>query len=289
MKRYLTIITTLLLLSCLSPPAEVNVSDRGYTFGTQSDSALYYFRKGNEYQLDYGQYILSEAAYRKAVDFDSTFVLGKCFLGWIIRNPQERLRLQNEIIRDIDKTTPDDRLLVDVALDYIRLYNSDELRIPYEGRSYSEAAKMGEDKFRVFVYRHPEVSYIKAMYIGSLAGNHGAAIAQDSLVILTTADEKALPFYTLYRVKFEAENGNFDRALELSDSLKLLIDNPDIPVVYALLGSIYYQMDSLDQAVANLDMALKLDSNDSQSEWIKRRVQWDLNEIKIRGNGPRPQ
>ena len=68
----------ILLVSC-----NKTLEAKRFNFGTENDSALYYYNKGWEYIMDYGEWTKSEEAYRKALTFDSNFLLGKGIVGKI--------------------------------------------------------------------------------------------------------------------------------------------------------------------------------------------------------------
>ena len=80
-------------------------------YGTDSDSARFYFLKGWQEILDYGRWTESEAAFRKAVEFDPDWLLGKSLVGRITRNLEERENLLAELEAKKDKADVPDQAI----------------------------------------------------------------------------------------------------------------------------------------------------------------------------------
>ena len=68
---FLLIFSLITLYSC------TNDLKSGYDYGTESDSARYYFFKGWSEIMDYGRWTESEIAFRKAVEFHLLFERSK--------------------------------------------------------------------------------------------------------------------------------------------------------------------------------------------------------------------
>ncbi len=58
----------------------------------------------------------SEKSYRKAVEFDPNYMLGKSLVGRITRKLEERETLLQELQKVKDKTNDNEKLLLDVIM-----------------------------------------------------------------------------------------------------------------------------------------------------------------------------
>jgi len=252
-----------------------------FNFGTENDSALYYYNKGWEYILDTGEWTKSEEAYRKAMTFDPEFVLGKGIVGKITTNLEERLAIYNELeIRKTNATT-DERLLLDDLLLVLKLFNSRDQGVKLDEAFYENFYESSEKGMRSFIHKYPHESYIKAEYIEVLHANHGAQTALDSIDVLTTPQQKTLPFYLSYAAFLESELGNYEKALAKANQLKQIINNDQAPAVHYTYAQLYLDLDSLDLAKTNIEKAIALDPKHQLAFRVKAKVDEKLNEQQI--------
>ena len=80
-----------------------------FKYGTENDSARFYYLKGFHEILDNGRWTASEKSYRKALEFDSSYVLGKVLVGRITRNLEEREQLLQELLKEKEITEDEER------------------------------------------------------------------------------------------------------------------------------------------------------------------------------------
>lgn len=266
----------ILIFSCQKKQA----SNR-FNFGTESDSALYYYNKGWEYILDTGEWTKSEEAYRKAMTFDPDFVLGKGIVGKITTNVEERLAIYNELESQKAAVSDDERLLLDDLLLVLKLFNSRDQDIKLDPDFYKNFYESSEKGMRTFIHKHPHESYIKAEYIEVLHANHGAQTALDSIEVLATPQQKILPFYLSYAAFLESELGNYEKALAKAKQLKQIINNDNAPAIYYTFAQLYLDMDSLDLAKTNIEKAIALDPKHQLAFRVKTKVDKKLNEQQI--------
>ena len=243
-----------------------------FNFGTENDSALFYYNKGWEYILDTGEWTKSEAAYRKAMTFDPEFVLGKGIVGKITTNLEERLAIYNELETKKTSVTPDERLLLDDLLLVLKLFNSRDQNIKLDESFYKNFYESSEIGMRTFIRKYPHESYIKAEYIEVLHANHGAQVALDSIDVLTTLAQKELPFFISYAAFLESELGNYEKALAKAHELKQVIYNDQAPAVPYTFAQLYLDMDSLYLAKTNIEKAIQLDAKHQLAFRVKKRI-----------------
>ncbi|SHK33292.1 Tetratricopeptide repeat-containing protein [Maribacter aquivivus] len=269
----------ILFTSCQQKQNKSSTNLAVYTYGAKNDSAVFYFNKGWEHILDYGQWTLSEKAFRKAVDFDSTFIVGKALVGKNTTNLNERIQILNDINSSQIKVSEDDQLILEVTRITLELFNARGQNMKLDQDFISNFLTTAEKNYRTFIHKYPNESYIKAEYIEVLNAIYGAKIALDSLHILTTPKQKKVPFFISYAATLESDLGNFEKALSIADDFNNQINDPNIPQPYVLYGSIYLKMDSLSLATSNLDKALQLDPNHIFAQRFKTQLLTKLNTI----------
>lgn len=251
---FLVLIT--ILTSC-SKSESVLISD----YGTQVDSARYYFQKGWEEILDNGRWTESELAFRKASALDSDWLLGKSMIGRITRNLEERQRLYTELEARKNEAAPDERMLLDVNLLSMQAANNRGLGIANTQESTNTRMQLAESNFGAFARKYPSDNYFKAEYIEFLHANYGAQLALDSLKALATSDQMRLGFYLSYSADLELELGNIDRAMALSMILEETLTDPSYLSPLMVQANIYISLDSLQKASDLIDRVVEADSN----------------------------
>lgn len=269
----------ILFTSCQRKQNKSSNQPTVYTYGAKNDSAVFYFNKGWEHILDYGQWTLSEKAFRKAVDFDSTFIVGKALVGKNTTNLNERIQILNDINSSQIKVSEDDQLILEVTRITLELFNARGQNVKLNKDFISNFLTTAEKNYRTFIHKYPNESYIKAEYIEVLNAIYGAKIALDSLHILTSPKQKKIPFFISYAATLESDLGNFKKALSIADDFNNQINDPNIPQPYVLYGSIYLKMDSLSLATSNLDKALQLDPNHIFAQRFKTQLLKKVNTI----------
>jgi tetratricopeptide (TPR) repeat protein len=257
-------LTLLVLVSCSK-----NKKDLPYSFGTSTDEALTQFHIAWEYILDHGQWTLSEEAFRKAVELDPSFLVGKSLVGKITRNLDERITIFEEVNREKHKASEDDLLLLEITLKTMELFNKRDQNIEINDQFIREFYHLGESNYRKFVNRHPEESYMKAEYIEFIHANQGPKAALDSLNLLASDVQSKLPFFISYGALLEAEMGNYESALSIAHQFKQETKDDAIPAPYVLYAQIYNQMDSLELAIKHIDVAIELDTNHIIAQRLK--------------------
>lgn len=270
------------ITSCKQKVHNQITSQKEYNYGTKNDSALFHFNKGWEYIMDYGQWSLSENAFRKAVAFDSSFVIGKSLVGKISDDLNERIRLLNEINLEKSKESKDNQLLLEVTLATLELFNARDQKQKLETNFYSNFKKIAENNYKKFIHKYPNETYIKAEYIEILQSNYGSKIALDSLHLLTTEKQKEIPFFISYAATLESDLGNYKKALLIADEFNTKINNKNIPQPYVLYASIYLKMDSLSLAKSQIEKALELDPKHVFAQRFKNEIDSKLNANKDR-------
>lgn len=232
-----------------------------FDYGTQSDSARYYFIKGWEEIMDYGRWTASEAAFRKAVELDPDCLLCKSLLGRITRDPAERQVLFDELESRKDQAGADERLLLDVNLLSLQAANQRDQGVPVSQEFTTHRRQVAEMNFGEFARKYPADNYFKAEYIELLHTNHGAQVALDSLRRLATTGQLKLGFFISYSATLELELGNVEKAMTLADQLEAQLRDPSFTSPLMLRANIYLVQDSLNRARELVDRVVAIDPN----------------------------
>jgi tetratricopeptide (TPR) repeat protein len=261
----------LFLFSC----QQKNTTQR-YNFGTENDSALFYYNKGWEYILDYGQWTLSEESYRKAITLDPSFTLGKGIVGKITTTLDERIAILKDLEVMKEHVSQDERLLLDDLLLILQLMNARDEGITLSPEFFNKFYTSAEKNMQTFIHKYPHESYIKAEYIEVIHANHGAQLALDSIDALTTSKQKILPFFISYAATLESELGNFEKALAKAKELKNIINNDKAPAIYFTYAQLFLDMDSLDLAKKNIEKTIQLDIKHQLAYRVKARINQKL-------------
>ena len=245
-------------LSCDSPE---KTFDTSFRYGTENDSARYYYLQGFHEILDNGRWTESERNYRKALTFDADYTLGKSLVGRITRDTEERESILQDVLKNKDGVTSDVKLLIDVYALGIETYNNRDKGIKTSPEFFAKRKQIAETNFRKFIHKYPEDDYVKAEYIEWLHFIHGPQAALDSLKTLATDRQKNLGFYISYAASLELELGNIDKAIDLSENLKPLMIDSTYTSYLKLRSEIFMAQDSLDKAKEYIDEVVRIDPN----------------------------
>ncbi len=252
------IVPTMLFVLVISCNPKNNLSS--FNYGTQHDSARYHYLRGFHEILDNGRWTESEKSFRKAVELDPGYTLGKSLVGRITRNLEERKRIQQELLAEHFENG-DEKLLLDVYLLSIEAYNSREEGITLTPEFRSKRKRIAESNFREFVRKYPNDDYVKAEYIEWLHLIHGPETALDSLQYLATERQKKLGFYISFAASLELELGRIDNAIRLSEDLKDLMKDSTYTAYTKLKAEIFMAQDSLQKAKDYIDEVVRIDPN----------------------------
>lgn len=256
-------------ISCNSKKAQV-----AFDYGTKNDSALFYFHKGWEHIMDKGEWTLSEEAFRKAVDHDPDFLIGKSLVGRISDNLEERLEIKEVLASKKETLTAGERLLLDVYALNIEIMNARSQSPENISAIVKDFRALSETNYRTFVHTYPEESYIKAEYIEVLHARYGAQQALDSLQVLTSQKERdGRPFFKSYSASLESELGNYKQALLYANQVVAMSKNAPIAGPQVVFADIYFKMDSLQLAKKYIDKAVALDPKHIIAKGLKRNIE----------------
>ncbi|GAB5555301.1 MAG: hypothetical protein Sapg2KO_48920 [Saprospiraceae bacterium] len=274
---YNTILVFTSLIGITFSCTDMNTDSASFDYGTKSDSARHYFLKGWEEILDNGRWTESEAAFRKAVELDPNWALGKSLVGRITRDLEERQKILQELEAVKDQVGPDERKLIEVNMLSLEAANNRDQGIKNTQEFNKSRMQLAETNFGDFARKYPSDDYFKAEYIEFLHANHGAQVALDSLNAMATSAQKQLGFYISYSASMELELGNLDKTIELSRKLNEKMTDPSYTAPLMLQARIYMAQDSLLKAKAYVDKVVEMDANHIIALGLQSRINNSLN------------
>ena len=116
MKNRFTLLLLFLLSSCKSEKTP------SLKYSTTSD-ALKHYNYGWTQIMDEGRYGAAEASYRKVLEYDTGFLIGKSVLARLTLDLEERLKLYKEIQEKKNTITGDESLILEVYTSFVNYTN----------------------------------------------------------------------------------------------------------------------------------------------------------------------
>ena len=264
-----------IMMGCEQAP---QIESSYFPYGSKSDSAVYYFRLGWQQILDNGQWTRSEQSFRKAVEIDSTFLVGWSLVGRISQDYQERKAIL-DMIDNAAETSEAQALLLEIFRSNIKLMNDREegISTPEQRRAHFGLA---ERNYRRFLDQYPHESYMLAEYIEVLHANYGPEVALDSLKMLPTESQAGLLFFEAYTAHLEKELGNPEKAIAIASEMSRTVSGDTIPARPYVLADIYFAMGRYDEALASVEEALRRDPNHLIARSLEGRIRKAIDDAR---------
>jgi len=280
--RYLLLLLLPLLAHCSDPAphsagsgttaaAPENVAKLPYS--TASDSAYHYFQLGWRQIMDEGRYGQAEVSYRKSLDFDPDFLIGKATLGRLTLDTTERRRIE----RELEGTGTDlpnlERDLLELYTNFVRFTNLRDQNPTAAREMLTGVLPEGQQTLGRAVHQYPDEPYLKSEYVELINSNQGPEAAMDSFHVLTRHRHANNPFLLGFAASLHAETENFDEALRFASKLEEIMTDPLAPKVPAVYADIYLAMDSLDLAHEYALKANELDPRNLDASRLLSRIE----------------
>ncbi len=261
----------LLAFSCTSDLPPVEVAPLSYSTG--SDSTRYYYDLGWQQILDEGYYGPAEVSYRKALSFDTSFLLGQSVLARLTLDTTERRSLYESIKNGRSLLQGAEGQLLDVftALTDYTIRRAEDPEAAKAKRA--GVLLLAEETLRGIRKQNPHITYIESEYIEFLHANHGAALALDSLVIFRKESKRDNPFLVGYQAQLLAELGRFDEALSIARDLESYYQLLQVPKPAVVFAHLYFGMDSLSTAKYYIDQAVALDDRNLEATRLQTQIE----------------
>lgn len=272
MKNYIFLVVVLFYaISCKQSSNTETIHTQPF-FNAISDSTLHYYELGWRQIMDEGHYGPAEASYRRALQFDPHFLMGKSVLARLTLDLEERLKLFNELQEQKETITGDERLILDVYIGLTYFTNVREQTPELARPVIDSVLKLAEHNLRVIVHKYPDEIYLKSEYLEILHSLYGPKQVIDSLQTLLTEDQKDNWFLKGYLAGMYAELEQYEKALGVAQELEQAIQNTTIPKAYAVYADVYFKKQDYKTAKKYADQAVKLDPRNLDASRLKTRI-----------------
>ena len=266
------VIVCVFFLSCSTTTTKKFVK---YT--TTVDSTLFYYKKGWQEIMDFGDYTAAEISYRKALDHDPHFLVGQSVLARLTLDLDERLALYQTIEEKKHRIKGDERLILDVYHALTRYTNLRDQNSSETKNALQEALNLAEYNFRKITHKYPDEIYLKSEYMEILHSQYGAKQSLDSLHKLVTNTQQNNPFLLGYKAILIAETNNYKEALEYAEQLAEQMKNLQVAKPDAILADIYFKMEDYSNAKVYADKAFAIDPRNLDASRLKEKIDAKLN------------
>lgn len=223
--------------------------------------------------MDRGQYSEAEVSYRKALEFDPDFLVGKSVLARLTTDLDERLMLYDKLINNRSRIDGDERLILDVYTALTHFTNLRDLDAENHPAVLDSTLQLAEKNFREIVHKYPSEIYLKAEYIEILNSNHGASAALDSLSVLADENQKENVFLLGHAASMHAELQEYQAAFEKAERLKQIMDGLNYPKTDAVYADLYFKKGDYETAHKHAARAHELDPGNIDVQRILERLE----------------
>ena len=226
--------------------------------------------------MDEGNYGPAEISYRKVLEHDPDFLIGKSVLGRLTLDLEERLQINKLLVTKKETVKGDERLILDVYTALVDFTNAREQGLPNPQDQLQKVLKLAEENLGRIAHKYPEEIYMKAEYIEFLHSRYGPRKALDTLTKLTTEAQKENPFLLGFAASMNAEMEKFTVALQQTNRLAEIMARKEVPKPYAVRADVYFQMDSLELAKINAEKAKRLDPRNLDASRLLKKIEKSL-------------
>ena len=221
--------------------------------------------------MDLGNYTNAEAAYRKAVECDSTFLIGWSLLGRISSNQQERKYIRDLIKSQLGDDLGDEQLLLDVYTALLQLtIMREEVDSIALKKIYTSTFDLAEKNLKLIAHRYPDEVYNVSEYIEVVHYVHGAEKALQLIYELDSIRQHN-PFILGYSSILEAERGNFAMAYKKASFLEKLVP-AHVPKSWVVWAHYFLYKNEFQNALFLARRALYLDSGNIDAQRLEIRL-----------------
>ncbi|MFK7813948.1 MAG: hypothetical protein AB8B59_15740 [Maribacter sp.] len=265
MKYLFVFLISIILFTCASS------KELGLKYSANSD-AIDEYHKGWVQIMDEGRYGEAEVSYRKVLEYDPDFLVGKSVLARLTLDIDERIELYKELQEGKEKINGDERLILDVYIAFVKYTNLRDQKSSETKSALQEALQIAERNLKKIVHKYPKEVYLKAEYIEILNSLYGPKRALDSLHIISTESQKENPFLLGFAASMHAELEEFDIAMEKANRLLEVVNDSTQPKTFAVLAEVYFKMENLKIAKSNADRACQLDPRNLDASRLKTKI-----------------
>jgi tetratricopeptide (TPR) repeat protein len=247
-----------------------------FHYGTKSPEALAHYQKGWEQILDRGEWTLAEASFRKAVELDSSFLLGWSQVGRISKNPEERAQIFTQLSAQKNEMGGWEKKLLEVYLGSLELIDSKDRGLKITPEQVRNFYQVSERNFSDFLKIFPDEHYVQSEYIEVIHGIYGPEAGLDSLKKQTSSGKKLNPFLISYTAQLQAELKDFEQAFQTGSQLEKILNDSKLPIISFTYAVVQFEKGEFTEAEKLLNQTLRLDENHTLAKRLKKQVEEKL-------------
>lgn len=269
--RILSILSLFALLAC-SPDQQTDEAKSDSLYTTDSDSTIHYYLLGWHQILNQGFYGPAEVSYRRALSFDSTFLLGQSVLARLTEDLEERQAFYDHIQPQRTKLLGEEGDLLEVFLSLmsytlIREQDPDQAATMRPGLlARAQTLLCGVRQ------QHPNIDYIESECVEFIHATQGAEAALDSMAIFQEDRVIGNAFLAGYKAVLLAELEQFEEALAIAETLARTDQGKAIPRPDVILAHVYFAWGKLEEARIHIANAVRLDPRNLEATRLQTQI-----------------
>lgn len=258
------------LISCTN--RSIETPEPSHFYSTQSDSTLHYYLLGWHQILNQGYYGPAEVSYRKALSFDSSFLLCQSVLARLTEDLEERQNFYDHIQPQRSQLQGVEGDLLEVFLSLMQ-YTLVREKDP-EGASALRPQLLARAQTLLCGVRqqHPNIDYIESECVEFIHATEGAAAALDSLAIFRKDRVIGNPFLSGYQAVLLTELERYEEALAIAEALARTDQGQAIPRPDVVMAHVYLGWGKLQEARTHVDRAVELDPRNLEATRLQARI-----------------
>ncbi|NRB51786.1 MAG: hypothetical protein HRU41_29205 [Saprospiraceae bacterium] len=275
--RILSILSLFALLAC-SPDQQTDEAKSDSLYTTDSDSTIHYYLLGWHQILNQGFYGPAEVSYRKALSFDSTFLLGQSVLARLTEDLEERQAFYEHIQTQRSQLIGEEGDLLEVFLSLLNYTLSREKNPDQAAAMRPTLLARAQTLLCGVRLQYPNIDYIESECVEFIHATQGAAAALDSLSSFREDRVIGNAFLAGYEAVLLAELKRFEEALALAEALARTNAGKAIPRPDVIMAHVYYGWGKLEEARTHIDKAVKLDPRNLEATRLQTQILAALSE-----------
>ncbi|MBX2876639.1 MAG: hypothetical protein KTR30_31275 [Saprospiraceae bacterium] len=247
-------------------------SGKSNLYSAQSDSTIHYYLLGWHQILNQGYYGPAEVSYRKALSFDSTFLLGQSVLARLTEDLAERQAFYDHIQMQQGRLSGEEGDLLEVFLSLME-YTLIRAKDPDQATAMRpEMLARAQTLLCGVRQQHPNIDYIESECVEFIHATQGAAVALDSMTSFQAKRVVSNPFLAGYKAVLLAELEQFEEAFAIAEALPQTDQGKPIPRPDVILAHVYYGWGKLEEARAHIAKAVQLDPRNLEATRLQTQI-----------------
>lgn len=251
------------LLSCTNQAVEQ--SEPVHFYSTESDSTVHYYLLGWHQILNQGFYGPAEVSYRKALSYDSSFLLCQSVLARLTEDLEERQSFYDHIQPQSNQ---------------VEGLEGDLLKVFLSLMQYTLIREKDPDQATTMRPQHPNIDYIESECVEFIHATQGATAALDSMAVFRKDRVISNPFLDGYQAVLLTELERYEEALEIAESLARTDQGEAIPRPDVVMAHVHFGWGKLHEARMHVDRAVEMDPRNLEATRLQSRILETLSQLE---------